>query len=1310
MVPRGIRRSKLAWAYMILLGMINAWRVMSGYCTSIPPNCMASSPLVLDDFVLVKVKGIPSLITSQEIQTLASIVQKSYSCGYSLRVISNVTVVKAAASFANQSNQSTVFTWTVRIQGTSYVCQTGLFDHAFSLQRRLQPVHAKYEGPMKQSLDALNEITRDISLTESDDAHSYLRRRTQTTKISNNVCYCLPPTQADFAKQVNRTVQTYIMQGSLVGIQEVIDVIELQTVPGCDATTTTSWEVSIVIDIVGAINTTCANTIASLAGPDFVFAYNNANTLNPNNCDPYFHVATGASVQIPSTINGMLVVGKTSLVLTVNGTCHGCTANDTSIFDTIVGNRSLMSRSDLGLGPGNSRTLLQESSNQCLCPVGAIPQGVSQSELLAALSLPSCLPAEASSVAQVDVMNCSEFTGFQALANVTLAVGGNGSLTNNELMFLQTGFVDTYNGLATQFCDPTFRTVAAATIVTVSSAQGRRRDREGVRNLQSFNLSQTLTDGSSIPSSLASDAPSQAPTSQNSGSLSSLLFLVTGSCSGCASTTGGSSDLFNYVSRRLEHRTDDGDETAATGGDSWMTIGHRRGQASFNGTGQCFCQRGAIPGPPTLSNFRQAYNDLIMANARLFPNVLGVSQVQQPSSGFNLSAFSISHHLSIPPSSIPNKQSTISPTLVPIVPSRMPLPNSPHQQSQGPSEKPSSPPSIMPSKDPQWLASNYLSHRPSLGHSHQASVVSSTKPSLRLFPEPSAVPSGDRSAAPSKFPAKDLTKFPSVLPTQAPGTTSSKLPPTMSGSSFQIPPGGAQSKRPSKTPSVAPNTLLVKHPIVPSPVASNHPSLGPTKQQDPTPSRGPSIFLSPKPVQNSLVSSEAPSVSPSKPSASINASPTKSPTAASSALPSKSPTRARTTSPSKHPTAAVIASPTKGPTMSRTTSPSQHPIADQISSPSKPPRTTRPVSPSKPITTNPKSVPSESPVSIPATSPVGDPHVNPTTSPSNFPTKDMTPSPSKDSSAAPTRLLSNSAVADLQPSPSEHPTALPTRRPDRYLSTLPTYLSTKHPTAAVSNHLTEAPTRFLSQHVSPAPTRLSTRQPTERPTLMPSTNPSTVPKMLVTNRATALPSEYPTEVPFRFNSRLTSPAPTMLLPAHVTEAPTVLTNKRPTALPILMPASHPTAQPSKPPTDTPALLATSHPTEGPSKPPTEAPTWWPTRDLTKVQTALPSISLTKFPTRLPTSEPKKVATRLPTKDPTNLPTRLRTKVPTKFPTRLPTKNPTQLPTKLPTTSPTEPRIVSKTNSPTCDTDNDRDDHNFGQSFQLVRCPTWRRGL
>ena len=827
---------------MIVLAC-HAFFADGNWCFNMTQNCKAPSTIAFDSFLLLEVRGIPSSVSNSEIKSLETTIKGLYDCP-NQRMVGSLSILTDLMTNTSLISMETNFSWLVRIQGTTTVCQSGLFKVPFK-RRRTEKKANTFEATSMSP-----ESSSELMDPEVGKANGY-RRLPPThpdigmSKRELQACDCIPPRQTRFVLLLNIALQQQKEVGIISNaIQQIMNVTELEPMNSLSANTTT-WEATIIVEVVANVLTFCANALAT-AAQEMVLSYNKANTMNPNLCDPTSRVATNAVIQLLSDYNGRPIKGSNrrlfqgpdgltlrsqtqsslnvsdapsqapspqaggktlfSMAVTMTGNCVGCPSN--AILFDISSDRRIISLFDDSdeKGSDQSRNLLQ-LSNGLYCPAGVASRGPTQQEFLSELLLPSCLSEQVLAVSQVDTMNCSNFTEFQATATVTFVVR-NHSLSSNELTFLQSGFVDSYNSLASHFCDSKFRTAKAAQIVNVTM----ERELKAVTSTVESNAP-TI---SSPPSEVVSDAPSQAPTSQVQVGLSSMLFLVKGSCSGCVSD-GISSSLFDAVSRRQIETFDSSSREGM-----YDSGNRRRAQITSNSSGLCYCDRGAIFGTPTLEAFTQAFKDFISLNGQLFPDIYGVYLVQQPKS-FALSSSSPSNFPSFYPSSLPSEFPSEFPSQRP---SRSPSSDPSTRPSQTPSKdssvqplpslsKPSGP-SNRPSKYPSEEPFKYPSSRPL--HAPPISIETSGRPSTDPSSQPSREPSKDPSGRPSQHPSIQPSFKPSTEPSRQP----SREPSRVSSGQPSTHPSDEPSIRPSMDPSALPSHRPSKQPsVAPSPQPSH---------------------------------------------------------------------------------------------------------------------------------------------------------------------------------------------------------------------------------------------------------------------------------------------------------------------------------------------------------------------------------------------------------------------------------------------------------------------------------------------------------
>ena len=635
--------------------------------------------------------------TSDEMQLLGSGFTQAYRmfrCSRGDRSIQQVQITQATAS----TNTPDVMTFRYDVLGTCRGC--GATDFRF------------FEQP-------------------SSDPMQRQRRNLQT-----NVCDCKGPTVQTFLDAYNTTIALFRNLGTLQSVTSVRSATEIQG-PNC---TEEFFDTNVFIDLEATdVPVLTGEEIMSLER-GFRDAYNQLNTPTDQTCDSFFRTIQeavylpdvtllnrrrqlqditnpnlpGAPTAAPSVdISSLLNLRFFVFVFRVRGICRGC-RRDANLFDDGTRLRRALMEA-LAAQQQSPRQLqplpvpLQQEEppdNTCACPAGATDFAPpSTTEFASAFNQTVAttltrVDAVITNVVEVDPVPCSpEVTEFVAELNVTFS-GFPDQITGNETNLLEFGIGQSYNELAQSYCDPSFRSILGATLVSIDTPT---QETLAARRLQTFN-------SSLLPSLVVT------------------VFRVQGRCRGCVSDTG----LFDEGARRLLLR------------EARENRGRRLEEEGEAAGGQCFCSTNNLgASAQSTTDFFTAYNGTLerWIGLGLVENVFEVVSVNEIVGETTAAPVAAPGNATLVPSYMPSLRPTETATNASQMPSAV---------GMNPSTLPSMQPSNfsgmegMPSLQPTSGMNTSATGLPSVAPSSSPNVsVPSVSPSLSIQPTPDGCPSLD---------------------------------------------------------------------------------------------------------------------------------------------------------------------------------------------------------------------------------------------------------------------------------------------------------------------------------------------------------------------------------------------------------------------------------------------------------------------------------------------------------------------------------------------------------------------------------------
>lgn len=376
-------------------------------------------------------------------------------------------------------------------------------------------------------------------------------------------------------------------------------------------------------------------------------------------------------------------------------------------------------------------------------------------------SKPEIIPAHVLRVVDINQVNtvaCPPpgegfFGGFLAtsfVGNINSFLSSTSRMTGGPVPVVENALLLTYNGFASQNCDPFARVWSEATLTEVVPQFIAGDDGDGLRRDLQLEQQQEQ-DGNETVSLSPTQTPSAAPTSLGAD-LFELVFSIKGICTGCAADES----LFDELS--FDDRRNLWDDTPSTplllgqeDQDSFARRILRRDEEAQQL--QCFCNVGALQRSLTQSEFRVGLESTL-ADLGVVSLLLDIEEA-------------IAY---VPPTVSPLPSSFPSP-----FPSNFPsTPNPTSQPSKEPSKEPSPEPSCEPSSEPSSEPSNAPSSKPS----SKPSLAPSARPTNVPSKEPSSEPSTSRepSNVPSSQPSNKPTLAPTAQPTSVPSFSPSAHP------------------------------------------------------------------------------------------------------------------------------------------------------------------------------------------------------------------------------------------------------------------------------------------------------------------------------------------------------------------------------------------------------------------------------------------------------------------------------------------------------------------------------------------------------
>jgi hypothetical protein len=271
---------------------------------------------------------------------------------------------------------------------------------------------------------------------------------------TNDGCW----TQSAFVSLYNDAVRTLDLDGS---IDQVVNVV-VQEYVNCEEYT--EFVSDVLVSFTGNPSLSTTSQLEALEA-SFIQTYSTLNSLNPDTCDPFFREAV--SVDLITSGQRRLLSQRNlatgfNYLYRVNARCRGC-GNNSRLFGEGSGRRLL--------GLVDPRQLQEDS---CVCPVDATEfrapseeefqvEYANAIEVLKSENVIDGNFIESLEDVQEEKTNCGEEVTFETIILLELS-GMHYYVTDEEMVQLTNGFLESYKAAASNVCDPHSRFIETVSI------------------------------------------------------------------------------------------------------------------------------------------------------------------------------------------------------------------------------------------------------------------------------------------------------------------------------------------------------------------------------------------------------------------------------------------------------------------------------------------------------------------------------------------------------------------------------------------------------------------------------------------------------------------------------------------------------------------------------------------------------------------------------------------------------------------------------------------------------------------------------